>query len=273
MVQRLRHTGFAHSALKDFLKLSRIIKAIMGDMVKLSAGGNSFDAYVARPSGDVKGSMIVIHEIWGLVAHVKGIADKLAAEGYVALAPNLIETGLTEKMAGELQEELFDPERRSQAQPKIRELMTPLQAPNFGANTLANVQACFAYLAKQDGVNGNVGIMGFCFGGTYSFSLAVHEPKLKVALPFYGHADFSAEELKAITCPILAFYGEKDERLMEQLPELKSKMAEAGVDFTAQVYPDCGHAFFNDTNPYAYNQAAAADAWQRTLTLLAKSFA
>jgi carboxymethylenebutenolidase len=245
----------------------------MGEMVELSANDTSFKAYVARPSGEVKGGIIVIHEIWGLVDHMKGIADRFAAEGYVALAPHLIETGLTAEMAGELQEELFDPERRSQAQPKIRELMSPMQAPDFGTKTLASVQECFRYLSEQPGVEARVGIMGFCFGGTYSFSLAVHQPKLKLAVPFYGHADFSVEELKAITCPILAFFGEKDERLMAQLPELKTKMNEAGVDFTATVYPDCGHAFFNDTNPFAYNKAAATDAWEKTLVFVAENIA
>ena len=245
----------------------------MGEIVDLTSDGNSFAAYVARPGGEVKGGIIVIHEIWGLVEHVKSIADRFAAEGYVALAPNLLELGITEKMAGELQSELFDPKRRTAAQPKIRELMTPMQAPGFGEETLAKVQECFSYISGQDGVNERVGIMGFCFGGTYSFSLVVHQPKLKVALPFYGHSDFSVEELKAITCPIYAFYGEQDERLMAQLPELKTNMAEAGVDFSAQVYPDCGHAFFNDTNPFAYNKAAASDAWDKALSFIAKSFA
>ena len=223
----------------------------MGEMIDITSNGTAFPAYVARPSGKVKGGMIVIHEVWGLVEHVKSIADRLAKEGYVALAPHLLELGITEKMAGELQSELFDPKRRSAAQPKIRELMTPMHAPGFGEETLAKVEACFSYVTEQAGVDNRVGIMGFCFGGTYSFSLAIHEPRLKVALPFYGHVDDSVERLQAITCPILAFYGANDERLMAQLPELKSNMAAAGVDFSAQVYPDCGHAFFNDTNPFA----------------------
>ena len=156
----------------------------MGEMVDLTSNDTSFPAYVARPNGEVKGSMIVIHEIWGLVMHVKSIADRLAEEGYIALAPQLLELGMTEKMAGELQSELFDPKRRTAAQPKIRELMTPMQAPGFGEETLAKVEACFSYLTEQVGVDNRVGIMGFCFGGTYSFSLAMHEPRLKVACPF-----------------------------------------------------------------------------------------
>lgn len=244
----------------------------MGEMIKLSDSGAPFPAYVARPSGEIRGAMIVIHEVWGLVDHVKSIAERFASEGYIALAPQLLgDMGFTEKLAGELQEELFDPERRNQAQPKLRERMAPMHAPGFAEQTLAHVQECFRYLQAQDGVNDRIGIMGFCFGGSYSFSLAVHQPRLKVALPFYGHADFSLEELKSITCPILAFYGENDERLMSALPELKTKMQEAQVDFSAQVYPDCGHAFFNDTNPFAYNKAAATDAWKQTLAFIEKN--
>ena len=146
-----------------------------------------------------------------------------------------------------------------------------MQAPGFGEKTAAKVRACFDYLFAQPGVEGRVGIMGFCFGGTYSFSLAVHEPRLKAAVPFYGHADFSVEELKQIHCPILAFYGERDENLMASLPELQEKMKAANVDFTVQVYENAGHAFFNDTNRFAYNKPAAEDAWPKALAFLAKN--
>ena len=74
-----------------------------------------------------------------------------------------------------------------------------------------------------------------------------------------------------ISGPVLAFYGDQDSRLMESLPQVTEAMAAAGVDFTAQVYPGVGHAFFNDTNPVTYDAAAAADAWTRTLSFLERS--
>ena len=114
--------------------------------------------------------------------------------------------------------------------------------------------------------------MGFCFGGTYSFSLAAAEPRLRAAVPFYGHADQSAEELRNITCPILYFLGGNDENLMAKLPALQERLHEAQVDTTTQVYEGCGHAFFNDSNPYAYNEKAAKDAWQRTLGFVESAF-
>ena len=101
-------------------------------------------------------------------------------------------------------------------------------------------------------------------------SLAVAEPRLKLAIPFYGHSDANAQALRAITCPVRAFYGANDERLIAGLDDLRARMKEAQVDFEAQVYPDCGHAFFNDSNKFAYNASAASAAWVRVCALLAE---
>lgn len=245
----------------------------MGTMIEIGEE-NAFPAYMAEPETDAKGAVIVIHEAWGLVDHIKSVADRIAAEGYIALAPNLLsETDIAKIPQNELQqiqEDLFNPDQkhRTEVQPKLRTIMSPMRSPEFGRETIAKVKVCFDYLYKIPEVDGKVAVMGFCFGGTYSFSLAIAEPKLKLALPFYGGCDASVDELKQIRCPIRAFYGERDERLISQLPELKEKMKEAGVDFEAKVYPGAGHAFFNDSNPYAYNKDAAEDAWGRVLGLL-----
>lgn len=239
-------------------------------MIQLKSGDKEFPAYVARPSsGEVKGGLIVVHEVWGLAEHIKDVAERFADEGYLVLAPDVLsETGIEEKVTPGLAEALFDPERRSSVQPKLRELMAPLHVPGFGGETIAKLRSCFDYLFEQAETKQRLAITGFCFGGTYSFGLAASEPRLKAAVPFYGHADYSIKELKNITCPILAFYGESDENLMQSLPELKEKMKQANVDFTPVVYPDCGHAFFNSTNRFTYNPVAAQDAWQRTLSFL-----
>lgn len=238
-------------------------------MLNLSTEGRDFPAYLAEPTGDVRGGIVVIHEIWALNAHTKSIADRFAAEGYVALAPDLLSETDIAKHAAVLQLDLFNPEKRNEAQPKLRELMSPMQEPEFGEKTLKRVQRCFDYLYDRPETQHHVAVTGFCFGGSYSFALAAVEPRLKAAIPFYGHANLEdIDELKKIACPILAFYGKNDAGLMENLPLVKAEMKEAGVNFTAQIYPNCGHAFFNDTNPYAYNEAAAKDSWQRSLTFL-----
>jgi carboxymethylenebutenolidase len=241
----------------------------MGEMITLEGGGENFPAYLAKPEGAVKGGIIVIHEIWALNDHTKDIADRFAKEGYVALAPDLLtDLNLVQEKAKQLSQDLFNPEKRNEAQPKIRALMAPIQTPEFAPKTLAKVKVCFDKLYQMPEVGQKVAITGYCFGGSYSFSLTMDEPRLKVALPFYGHTTDDVEELRKITCPVRAFYGENDENLMTSLPQLKENMKKAGVDFEAQVYTGAGHAFFNDTNPYAYNQAAAKDAWQRVLKIL-----
>jgi carboxymethylenebutenolidase len=237
----------------------------MNEMANIQSTKGEINAYLARPAGTVRGGILVIHEVWGLADHIKDVADRFARKGYLALAPDLLSGTIDVEAAVSLQEDLFDPEKRNAVQPRLRELMAPLQNPSFGEDTLARVAACFDYLYELPDAQQKVAVAGFCFGGSYSFSLAVKEPRLKLALPFYGHADYSAEELANIKCPVRAFYGENDENLMKSLPELQTKMREAGVDFEAKVYPNCGHAFFNDTNKFAYNESAAKDAWRLAL--------
>ena len=94
--------------------------------------------------------------------------------------------------------------------------------------------------------------------------------EIAAALPFYGHAPQDETELQKINCPVYAFYGEKDTRLMETLPQLEESMKKLGKDFKYKIYPDTGHAFMNDTNPVTYNEAAAKDAWKEALGFLSE---
>lgn len=245
----------------------------MNGKIEVGHGADAVRAYLSVPdaAGPFRGAVLVIHEVWGLVDHITNIADRFAAEGFLALAPELLDHGdLPAAELGELQSALSnpDPEARNAVQPRLRELFAPLSSPDFAAAALDKVRRCFDELNARPGVGGRVGIVGFCFGGSMSYSLAVQEPRLRAAVPFYGHADFSVAELSGIRCPIQAFYGENDERLMRGLPGFRQRMSEAGVTFRADVFPDCGHAFFNDTNPFAYNPEAAAEAWRTTLGFL-----
>ena len=232
----------------------------------------SVQAYISEPAGIPKGGLVVVHEVWGLVGHTKDVADRFAAEGYLAVAPDLLSgAGGTADVSGELQEAAFDPEQRSKAQPRLRKHMAPIRSPEYAKHAVTALRVCFDHLEGVPGLAGRVAATGFCLGGTYTFSLAVAEPRLRAAVPFYGHAEFKDSELRAINCPVLAFYGEQDTALMEELPGLRSRMRAAGVDFEAVVYPGAGHAFFNDTNRYTYNAEAAEDSWQRTLAFLDRS--
>jgi carboxymethylenebutenolidase len=235
-------------------------------MTELTFDGNNFDVYEVKPEGDIKGGLIVIEEVWGLTDHIKTVADRFAQEGYWVVSPELLSETHIKEHADTLMLDLFNPEKRNEAQPKLRALMAPIREPSFGQKTVGRLKVCFDYLYAKPALNEQIAVTGFCFGGSYSFALAMAEPRLKAAIPFYGHVNLDdADALKNITCPIIAFYGEKDAGLISGLDNVKSAMDGAGVLFTPTVYPDCGHAFFNDTNKFAYNKLAAADAWQKTL--------
>ena len=178
------------------------------------------------------------------------------------------ETGILEKINAELFNNLQDPEKRLEAQAKMREATQPLSAPKFAELALDKLDASFKYLLSLPETDGCIAAVGFCFGGTYAFQFAAHEPRLKSAVVFYGHEPKPGTEIEKISCPVLAFYGEKDTTLVSALPELKAEMKKYGKKFSSKVYPNTGHAFFNDTNARAYDKNSAEDSWRRTLEFL-----
>ena len=227
-------------------------------------------AYRAEPNGPPKGGVIVIHEIWGLVDHITGVADRFAAEGYLAIAPDLLsDAGVTPEVGQEIFRLVNDPDdaKRTAAQPRMREQMAPAYAPEFAAGAVSKLRLIVDALEETPGIDGRIAVTGFCFGGTYAFALVADDDRLQAAVPFYGTAP-DLDTISDIHCPVLAFYGAQDERLMNDLPRVEADMEESAIDFEDVVYPDAGHAFFNDTNPRTYRASDAADAWQRTLAFL-----
>jgi carboxymethylenebutenolidase len=224
-------------------------------------------AYVAGEENNRAG-VILIHEVWGLNKNIRNLTDRLAAEGYLVLAPDLIsQTGITEKIDQSILAEAANPATRDEAQKKMRAIMSPIRSEEFGRETVERLKICFNYLKQEYGLK-KIAVMGFCFGGTYSYSLAANEPDIAASVPFYGHAPENEEELAKISCPIMAFYGEKDTALVQDLPRLQMSMKKFNKDFRSKVYPNTGHAFMNDTNPTTYNKEAADDAWKEALQFL-----
>ena len=235
---------------------------------------DSFSAYVAHPDGPPRGAVIVIHEIWGLVEHITDITDRYAAEGYLALAPDILSAiGIEAQVGAELFAIRNSPDERvrTEGQPRLRDAFGSLSAPGYAAWAVAALTKTVDYLEQQPGVEGRIAVTGFCFGGTYSFALAAADPRVSAAIPFYGSAPAAADIAK-ISAPIRAFYGIHDPSLIDKLPEVRQQMTDAGVDFGATVYDDAGHAFFNDTNPSTYRAADAADAWAKSNAFLSRVF-
>jgi carboxymethylenebutenolidase len=242
----------------------------MGTMIELA---DSLSAYRAEPEGEITGALVVIHEIWGLVDHITDVADRFAAEGYLVLAPDILgPIGVSAEVGVELQRLMFnaDEKTRTEAQPIMREKLAPSNAPEYASWAVNALMSAVDYLEAQPGVDGRIGVTGFCFGGGYSFALAAADPRVRAAVPFYGYPPTSVD---TIACPVLALYGDTDERLMTSLPALTATMADAGVNFTAQTYEGAGHAFFNDTNSITYRPDVAADAFARTLAFLRTNLA
>ena len=227
-------------------------------------------AYRAEPSGPPKGGILVIHEIWGLVDHITNIADRFAAAGYLAIAPDVLsDVGVTPEIGQQLHDLMNNPDeaKRTEGQPLMRERMAPTRSPEFAGGVLTKLRLVVDALEETPGIDGRIAVTGFCFGGTYSFALAADDDRLQVAIPFYGTAP-DPDGISDIHCPILAFYGIEDLRLMDDLPRVTTQMAENEIPFEPVVYPDAGHAFFNDTNPRTYRASDAADAWAKTLAFL-----
>ncbi|MFL5304023.1 MAG: dienelactone hydrolase family protein [Polyangia bacterium] len=262
---------------------------------------DGFTGYLARPER-AKGTLpalLIIQEAWGLDAHIEDVTRRFAAAGYVALAPDLYAHAgkRPEPLSRERLSALVafvnmagpaimrDPQARARAlelqdEPErstLAESLDRLSAVAFSGarrdDHLATLRAAAAYLRteRQETSGQKLGAVGFCMGGGLSGLLACRDPELAAAVIFYGAAP-PAEEIPAISCPVLGFYGGQDQRLMTPLPAFAAAMDAAGKSFQHQVYPQAGHAFFNDGR-ISYDVDAARDAFARTLTFLRQALA
>lgn len=221
----------------------------MGTTIEVRANGEMMSGYLAEPpAGKANGrGLVVIQEWWGLVPHIIDVADRLAAEGYLVLAPDL--------WRGE----------RTTSPDEAARLFMALNVPRAEKD----LRGAIAALAER-GARGKVGVIGFCMGGQLALYAATTSPeRVGAAVDFYGihpnvHPDFTK-----IACPVLGLFGEEDASVSpEAVHKLAGVIRAAGGTITTAIYPGAGHAFFNDARPEAYNPAAAADAWNKTLAFL-----
>ena len=204
-------------------------------------------AYVAKPAGAMGlPAIVVIHENRGLNPHTMDVARRAALAGYVAIAPDYLSADGTPTPADE-----------DQAREEIGAL-DPAQTLQNGLGVLE-----YARSGRED-VNGQVGVVGFCWGGGQANSLAAHDPALDAAVAFYGRQP-SAEEAAQISAALQLHYGGLDERVNEGIPAFTEALDAAGVGYEVHIYEGANHAFLNDTNEARYNAEAAQLAWQRTM--------
>ena len=210
--------------------------------------------YLARPAGGGKHpAVVVIHENRGLNAHIQDVARRVALEGYLALAPDLL-TGAGGTPADEDQ---------------ARELIGALDP----AATLARLVAAVDWLAKHPQSTGKVGTVGFCWGGAMANQLAAAGARpLAAAVAYYGR-QLPASDVPRVSAALLLHYAEHDERVNEGIPAYEAALKANGKPYELYRYPGTQHAFNNDTNTARYDAAAARLAWERTLAFLKRHLA
>jgi carboxymethylenebutenolidase len=221
-------------------------------MVQFSAPDGMVSGFLAVPATRGKHpALVVIHEWWGLTGWVKGETEKLAQQGYVALAVDLYRGKVTS-----------DPM-------EAHELMRGL--PDDRA--VNDLEAAFQYLAaRRDVERGRIGSVGWCMGGGYSLQLAIHEPRLAACVVNYGALPTDAAELRRIHAPLLGNFGGLDRGITpDDVHAFEKTMNSLGKSVDVKIYADAGHAFENSTNTKGYRAADAADAWTRTTKFLRKN--
>ena len=221
----------------------------MGKHFTLTASDqHQLGAYRADPSGPSKGGVVVIQEIFGVNHHIRAVCDRLAAEGYTAVAPALFDRTQKGFECG------YTPDEIANARKFVA-------APNWDA-MLKDTQAAIDELKKE----GPVAIIGFCMGGSIAFLAATRLNGLSCAIAYYGGqiAKFADEKPKV---PMQMHFGEKDQGIpMTDVEAIKGKR---GGDSEIYTYPDAPHGFHCDERQ-SYTKSAAEAAWPRALAFLQK---
>jgi carboxymethylenebutenolidase len=229
------------------------------EWVKLKHGSREVQCFVVYPEVKDKATTIVlIHEIYGLSDWAREMADELAAEGYIVVAPDLL-SGMGPKGGG------FDSFADQSAVTKAVSLLPDDQVS-------ADLNAAADYAAKIPASNGKVVAAGFCWGGGQSFSFAANNKDLKAAFVFYGMPP-EAGDMAKINCPVYGFYAGNDARITATVPKATEQMKTAGKTYEPVTYDGAGHGFMRageapDANDA--NKKAREGGFQRLLDLLKK---
>lgn len=214
----------------------------MGEIVSFTYENSSMSGYLAKgPDGSP--GVILIQEWWGLVGHIKSVADRLSAEGFTVLAPDFYHGELTDEpdVAGSL--------------------MMSLQVDQAAKLILGSIE-----FLKSLGCPGGIGAMGFCMGGQLALFAACLTSDIKACVDFYGIHPNVKPDLPALAAPLLGLFAEHDDYASPAaVAALSAELTALGKVHDFKTYEGAHHAFFNDDRPAVYSAEAAADAWERVL--------
>ena len=226
----------------------------MGEIIEFPSNGGTAQGYLATPESGTGIPLVVIQEWWGLVPHIQDVCDRFAAEGFVALAPDLYRG-----------ESTTEPDEAGK-------LMMALNIAQAGKDMAGAIDE----VSRRAGSD-EVGITGFCMGGGLALVAATQRPdKIKACVPWYGLIPWedAQPDWDALDASVLGHYAEKDGFFgPEAARGLEADLKARGKDVEIVVHPGVDHAFFNDTRPEVYDAETSAAAWARTLEFLRQHLA
>jgi carboxymethylenebutenolidase len=223
--------------------------------IKLPSGGTPIRTWIVYPERkDKAGVVILIHEIYGLSDWIRGVADQLAREGFIAVAPDLV-SGLGPKGGGS-----DSVSSRDDVVKLVREV-TPQMAT-------ARLDAIRDWAVHLPSANGKSATIGFCWGGGQSFAYAATQPALNAAVVYYGTSP-EAADLARVKAPVLGLYGGDDARVVATVAPAEAEMKKLGKTYEPHVYDGAGHGFLRAQEDRAgANLKATQGAWPRTVAFL-----
>ncbi|MFB3123015.1 MAG: dienelactone hydrolase family protein [Candidatus Binatia bacterium] len=228
---------------------------------QLNTSDGKMEAYESRPkNGGARPGIIVLMEAFGVNSHIKDVTERVAREGYVAIAPDLYHRE-SERLVSYKDLE------------KAVGIMNRLQDPKV----MDDVGAAIAHLKSQSYVkHGAIGVTGFCMGGRFTYLTAAHHNKdIKAAVAFYGGGipagkPSPLDRTGEITCPITLFFGGKDPLIpQEHVDKINQTLKDQKKNFSLKLYPEATHGFFCNERE-SYHQESAKDAWEKTKSFFAQ---
>ena len=226
-----------------------------GEWVKIESGGEIINAWIVFPErSDPAPVVVVIHEIYGLTDWIRAVADQLAADGYIAIAPDLL-SGKGPNGGGT---ESVD---RDGAVALVRSLEW--------SEVVSRLNDTARHATALPSATGNsLAVLGFCWGGSSSFAYAAERQDLGAAVVYYGSTP-APEVMAQIQAPVLGLYGGDDARVNRTIPAAETEMERLGKSYQAEIYEGAGHGFLRAQGTRAgANSKASEQAWPRTLSFL-----
>ncbi len=223
----------------------------MGQNVTFASDGGQTPGYLSAPKGPPGPGVIVIQEWWGLVPHIRQVCDRFAETGFVALAPDLYhgKTTTSPDEAGRMMMALQIDQAERDLAGAVRYLATQAAGP-----------------VEPKASKMKVGCVGFCMGGQLALFAASRNPSIGACVDFYGIHPNVRPDYRGLQGPVLGFFGGRDGSVTpEAARRLERDIRAAGRETEFYVYPDAGHAFFNDSRPEVYHAERAREAWEKMI--------